>query len=290
VIGRPGQGEALAAWALWGATTVVLLVTYARVPPEETYNVSRDGLAGGLSRTVTHLGYPVALAAIALVLVAMASLPRAAWWVAGPAIALCSTVPFVVDQADLDARAVNLVPATGVTAALALTVAAARRAGTAFQPTLPGDRVRVVLAVAAVALALPWIAALAGFHLPGDLLMGEEPFRTSEGSVEAAVHLGAHHGLYGALLLLTALATSRVVPAARGVRVALLACTAALAGYGSVNLVQDLWLEQVVKRGWAAWRISSAVMPGLNPITAVWLAVGSAALLLLLRERAILRR
>lgn len=290
MIGRPGQGEALATWAVWGITTVVLLVTYARVPPDQTYNVSREGLAGGLSRTVTHLGYPVALAAIALVLVAAAALPRAAWWVAGPAIALCATVPFVVDQADLDARVVNAGPAIGVAAALALTVAAARRAGTAFQPALPGDSVRLVLVVLALALSLPWIAAHAGFHLPGDLLMGDEPFRTSKGRVEAAVHLGAHHGLYGALLLITALATSRVAPAGRWVRAALLACTAALAGYGSVNLVQDLWLEQVVKGGWAGWRIPSAVMPGVNAMTAVWLAVGVAALLLILRERAILRR
>lgn len=51
-------------------------------------------------------------------------------------------------------------------------------------------------------------------------------------------------------------------------RVALLVCSAALAGYGSVDVVQDL----------------------LNAITAVWLALAGVALLSILYERAILRR
>lgn len=290
MVDHPGQGEALAVWAVWGVTALLVVATYTRVPPAETYNVSRDGAAGGLSRLVTHVNYPIALAAIALTLVAVAALPPAAWWVAGPAIALCATVPFVVDQADLDAQPANAGPAVGVTAALGLTIAATRRAGSALQPALPGDPVRAVLAAVALVLSLPWLAALAGFHLPGDLFMGEEPFTTMQGTPEAAVHLGTHHGLYGSLLLVTALATSRVVPAGRGARVALLACTAALAGYGAVNLVQDLWLEQVVKRGWVDWRIPSALLPGADAITVVWLAVAAVALLLIVREREILRR
>lgn len=73
-------------------------------------------------------------------------------------------------------------------------------------------------------------------------------------------------------------------------RVALLVCSAALAGYGSVNVVQDPWLEQIVKRGWVDLQIPSAVLPGLNAITAVWLALAGVALLSILYERAILRR
>lgn len=290
MVHRPAQGEALAVWVACAVTAVLVWITYSRVPPGETYNVSHDGLAGGLSRLVTHLNYPIALVAIALTFVATAALPRAAWRVAGPAIALCVLVPFVVDQSDLDARWVNAGPTVGVAAAFGLSVAATRRAGAAFQPALPGDSVRLAIAGVTLVLSLPWLAALAGFHLPGDVFMGEEPFRTSEGMIEAAVHLGTHHGLYGGLLLLTAVATSRVVPAGRGLRWALLACTAALAGYGSVNLVQDLWLEQVVKRGWAEWRIPSALLPGADAITAVWLGVAVVALLLIRYERAILRR
>ena len=124
VVNRPGQGEAIAVWTLWAATTVAVVVTYARIEPGELYNVSRDGIDGGLSRALVHVNYPIALVAIALVLVAMGALKRRAWWAGGPAIALCATTPLVVEQADLDARWVNLVPAAGVAVAVGLTVAA----------------------------------------------------------------------------------------------------------------------------------------------------------------------
>ena len=110
-----------------------MLITYSRVDPAETYHVSHEGLAGGLSRRLTLVNFPIALVAIALVLVAMAVLPTAAWWAAGPAIALCATIPWFVDQDDLDARWANAIPALGVVLALALTAAAARRAGAALR-------------------------------------------------------------------------------------------------------------------------------------------------------------
>ena len=34
--------------------------------------------------------------------------------------------------------------------------------------------------------------------------------------------------------------------------------------YGSVNLAQDFWLEQVVKRGWTDEAIPSALRPDAN--------------------------
>ena len=105
----PGQGEALAAWAIWGTTTLALLVTYSRIDPVDTYNVSHDGLAGGLSRAVTLVNFPIALVVIALALLAAAVLPPAAWWAAAPAIALCATIPWFVDQDDLHARWVNAI-------------------------------------------------------------------------------------------------------------------------------------------------------------------------------------
>ena len=37
-----------------------------------------------------ELNFPISLVAIALGLVALASLPRRAWWLGGPAIALCA--------------------------------------------------------------------------------------------------------------------------------------------------------------------------------------------------------
>lgn len=286
---RPGQGEALALWGLWGVTTIAVVVTYARIDPAELYNVSRDGIDGGLSRALVHVNYPIALVAIALVLAAMGALPRGAWWAAGPAIAACGTMPLFVDQSDLDARWVNVVPAAGVAVALGLTAAAARRAGISFQARLPGDPVRLVVACVVLVLSLPWLSALLGFHLPGDVFMGDELFRQKDGTLEAAVHLGAHHGLYGSLLLLTALAVSRVLPAGRRLRGGLLACTAGLAGYGTINFAQDFWVEQLWKRGWVDWKMPSALLPGFNPITLVTVALAAVAWWLLARERAILR-
>src|SRR5262245_29321831 len=286
----PGQGEALAVWSVWAVTTFAVLVTYSRIDPEHTYNVSRDGIEGGLSRALVHLNWPMALAAIALVLVAMGALPRRAWWLGGPAIALCATIPFFVDQSDLDARWVNVIPALGVVAALGLTVAATRRAGSSFERRLPGDPLRLVLAVVVLVLSLPYISAEWGFHFPGDVFMGEELFRQSDGSFEAAVHLGEHHGFHGALLFLTALALSRVRPPRRHLRAWLQLATAALAGYSAMNCVQHMWHEQLVKRGWIDWKIPSAILPSLNPVWLVTLALAGVAWWLLRRERAILER
>lgn len=274
---RPGQGEALAVWVLWAACAAVVLVTYARRDPAELYNVSRDGLEGGLGRALVLVNYPISIVACALVLASAAALPRRAWWVAAPAIALCSVTawPGVVEQEDLDARWVNAIPAAGVVLALCLTIAAARRAGAGFARRLPGDPARVVLAAALVALSLPWISAELGWHLPGDVFLGEELGREDDGSLLAAVHLGHHHGTDGALIVASALLLSRVGVHGRVLRHVYTGYVAALFGYGLVNAVQDAWLEQLVKRGWLEWEIPSAIEPRLEP---VWLAVVAVAL------------
>ena len=146
----PSQGEALSTWGMWAVVAAAVVVTYSWVDPAETYHVSRDGLAGGLSRGLTVVNFPIALVAIALILMAMAALPAAAWWAAAPAIALCATIPWFVNQDDLDARWVNAIPALGVVIALALTVAATLRAGAAFAPRRPWDGWRLALAVVVV--------------------------------------------------------------------------------------------------------------------------------------------
>ena len=129
------------------------------------YNVDRSGdLAGGLGRTLVLLNFPLALGAIALA--AFAGGPRLLVWAA---IALCAVtaLPGVVDQDDLDARWINLVPALGVALALGLTIAAGLRSGVAFVQHARGDRLRLVL----VALLLSARAAVArrrdGVLLPG---------------------------------------------------------------------------------------------------------------------------
>lgn len=262
----------------------VVLVTYSWVDPAETYHVSHDGLAGGLSRALTFVNFPIALVAIALTLIAVAALPAAAWWAAAPSIGLCATIPWFVDQDDLDARWVNVIPGLGVLVAVGLTVAAARRAGAAFAPRRPWDRGRVVFTAVVALVSLPWIAAELGFHFPGDVFMGEELGAENDGSTIAAVHLGHHHGTDGALLVLTALLLSRVAIERRGLRIATFAYLGTMLAYGGVNFVQDAWNEQIVKRGWTDAGVPSALLPGARPIWGVVILLAVAATLVLLRE------
>jgi hypothetical protein len=285
---KAGQGEALAVWAVWSVTLVLVLVTYSRIDADQLYNVQGDGVRLGLSRAVVHVNWPFTLVAMVLVLVAMTSLPRRAWWLAGPALVLCGTMPLFVSQSHLNARWGNAVPAIGVALALALTVLATRRGGASFAPRLPGDPLRLVVAVVVIMLSLPWISAELGFHLPGSIFMGPELLPTDGGRLEAAVHLGEHHGWHGALMLLSALVLSRV-QANGQLGGWLLGACAALAAYGAINATQDFWTEQLVKRGTVDWAIPSAVYPGLKPVTLVTLLLGGLAAWLLTRERAILR-
>jgi len=266
------------------ATAAAVLVTYSWVDPAETYHVSRDGLAGGLSRSLTLINFPIGLVAIALVLVAMAALPAAAWWAAGPAIALCATIPWFVDQDDLDARWVNAIPALGVVIALALTVAATRRAGAALAPRRPWDGWRIGIGVVIGLVSLPWVAAELGFHFPRDVFMGEELGREADGTLIAAVHLGHHHGTDGAVLVLSALLLSRVTIERRTLRVVASAYLGTMLAYGAVNFAQDAWNEQIVKRGWTDASIPSALLPGVEPIWAVVVALAIVSTFALIRE------
>ncbi len=283
---EPTQGEALATWGLWTLVLLAMLVTYSRLAPEETYHVSREGIVGGLSRVVVELNFPIALVAIGVALVALSALPASAWWAGGPAIALCAVTawPGVVDQDDLDARWVNAAPAAGVAIALALTVAAARRGGTGFAPRLPLDVLRVTLAIGALLISIPWIAAILGFYLPEGVFIMERPGLEQDGTTIAAVHLGQHHGFMGALIVASALLLSRPrLPAGRLAAVTRLYVSLAFA-YGAVNMTQDAWNEQLWKRGTVDWKIPSALQPAPDPIWLVTLALAGLTALALRRE------
>jgi hypothetical protein len=279
----PSQGEALATWAVWALIALEVLVTYSWVDPSETYNVSRDGIVGGLSRALTLVNFPIGLVAVALTLVAVAALPGRAWWAAAPAIALCATIPFFNDQADLDAHWGNAIPAIGVAIAVVLTAAAARRVGSAFASRRPWDRARVVAGVVVLLLSLPWLTANLGFHFPGDIFMGEELGR-EDGTPIAAVHLGHHHGLDGSVLVLSALLLSRVAITSSRLRIVTFAYLGTMLAYGTVNFVQDDWNEQLLKRGWTDASIPSAILPSATPIWLVVAVVAVAATIALLRE------
>ena len=177
-------------------------------------------------------------------------------------------VPGVVDQDDLDARWINALPALGVGLALVLTLAATRRDGLAFVERASGDRLRLVVGVALVLLALPWLAAEAGFYFPGDVFTGEEVPPVRDAGI-AAVHLGFHHGTGGVLLALTALVLSRV-PA----RSTLRAYLSLLFAYGLANALQDAWNEQLWKRGSVDTHVESVLRPDL---TWSWLAIVAVA-------------
>jgi hypothetical protein len=276
--GGASQGEPLAVWAMWAVVLTMILVTYWRLPPDtpeatdDLYHVSGNGLAGGLSRVLVELNFPVALVAILVVLVAMDALPRAAWAVAGPAIALSAAVawPGVVDQDDLDARLANALPALGVGLAFGLTIAAGRRSGWSVAGRLPLDPVRLGIAVVVLVLSIPWIAAELGFFLPDGVFVMRRVAPDTDGLPIAAVHLGHHHGFDGALVALSALLLSRPRLLQRTTARVTVAVTALAFAYGIVNCVQDAWNEQLVKRGTLEWKIPAAILPSLSW---VWLAI-----------------
>jgi hypothetical protein len=255
--------EPLAVWLLFALVTVEILVTYARVSPEELYHVTGTGLVGGVSRAIIFLNFPLALVAIAMVAVSLERLAPRARSLAVIAALLCTPVfwPGVVTQAHLDVRWVNAVPALGVFLALVVTATTAR-ASTDSR----GDRVRLALATLALVVALPWIAADLGFFFPGP-----------------HVHHGHHHGMDGVLLVLSALLLSRQ---ARGT--ALRAYLSLMFAYGVGNIANDFWLEQIVGRGWTNWEVPSVLEPRLTVAWAVVL-LGAAVVFSLTRPRAAAR-
>jgi hypothetical protein len=271
---RPGRRELIGVGALYLAVLVATVVTYARIPSEDLYNVSVDGLAGGLGRGLVELNFPDALIAVPLALIAVDVL-RTPWAFGVGAVAIAASlvtvVPGVVDQGDLDARPVNVIPAAGVVATVVLLVASLPRL-TRATPRLPGDPARAVLVVLLAVGVVPYVFAELGFYAP-DPLLADEP---SPHEDIAAVHYGSHEGMDGALLALAALALSRLTPWFTGKRAAAVtsALLAFLLAYGFGNLLEDDWLEQVVKRGWTEHAIPSVVRPQLS---VAWLLIAAAA-------------
>jgi hypothetical protein len=285
---RPGLAEVLTVWILFGVVALEVWVTYARLPARELYNVGGSGFESGAGRALVFLNFPFALVAIALLAVVADRLRGRLALVAMAAAILCAivVVPGVVDQDDLDAKAANALPALGVLIALVLTGLALVRGGIgASQPFEGGwDVARAALAVAIVLASIPWIAAELGFYLsdtPGlrSIFMSGQ-VRPEPGHPEIrAVHLGHHHGMDGALLALSALALSRVVPQVRGrrLRLALGFYVSLMFVYGLANALQDFWLEQLVKRGTTSLKIPSMIVPTLSW---AWLAILGAALVI----------
>lgn len=284
---RPGLAEVLTVWILFGVVALEVWVTYARLPPRELYNVGGSGFDGGAGRALVLLNFPLALVAVALLAVVSDRLRGRLALVALAAAILCVivVVPGVVDQDDLDAKAANALPALGVLIAVVLTGLALARGGIGASRPFGGgwDVARAILAVVILVGSIPWIAAELGFYL-SDAPVLRSIFMSGQVRPEPghpdirAVHLGHHHGMDGALLALSALALSRVVPQIRGrLRLALGFYVALMFVYGLANALQDFWLEQLVKRGTTSLKIPSMIVPTLSW---AWLAILVAALVI----------
>ena len=256
-------------WEIWAVLALIVLdgiaviATYSRVPSSGLYNFHHgDTVSGGFGRELVALNFPFALVGIALVGLAWPRL-RGGLRIAGVvAIVLCAVVYFAVDQSNLDAKPLNAVPALG----LALAVALAFAVGVPSAPkSRRGDGVRIGLVAVLVFFSAPLIAAELGFFLDGVPFLGwfyeTGRLTTQPGNpvLHHAVHHGQHHGWQATMLSLTALAFSRL-PRPR----MLDAYLALMLAYGIGNLVNDDWLEQVVKRGWTNHEVPSILTPAAN--------------------------
>jgi hypothetical protein len=254
-------------WGLLAAVGAAIFVTYWRLPPEELYNVSEEGLALAAGRLLVFLNYPVSLVAIAIAWLADERIrTREAMAAAAVATGLCAITawPGVVDQNDLDAKAVNVLPAIGVAIAFALSIQAPwERVG-----RLRLDPLRVGIGVVVWLVALAWIAAVLGFYFPGDVFLGEELRLGGEGETYDAVHLGDHEGLDAALLITSALLLSRYRH-----RLALGFLLGLTFVYGLAVEWRDFWFEQVVKRDWTSWTPPQVLTPRFSVAWAVLLVL-----------------
>jgi hypothetical protein len=263
-------------WGLFAAAGLAIFITYWRLPPEQLYNVSEEGLELAAGRLLVFLNYPTSLAAIPIAWLSAERLgTRAAMWAAALATVLCAVTawPGVIDQDDLDAKLVNVVPALGVAIAFVLSLRVPwERVG-----RLRLDPLRVVIGIVVWVVGLVWIAAVLGFYFPGDVLLGEELRRGGDGALHPAVHLGDHEGLDAALLVTSALLLSRLW-ARLGVSLVL-----ALAFvYGLAVEWRDFWFEQVNKRDWTSWSPPQVLTPRLS---AGWALLVVLAVLLALAVR-----
>jgi hypothetical protein len=278
--------EIAAVWVLFAVVAIEIFVTYSRLPPEDLYHVSGSGLTGGASRVLVFVNWPLALVSIpvlAILAVRLASRATTVVALAGTVLSAAIFWPGMVKDSNLDARPANAIAGLGVLVALVLTVLAAYRLPRPTRPQRqPGDVLRCILAAAALVLSVPWIAAESGLSFESVPVLGTlyqtGELRAQPGVTELhpAVHAGHHHGMGGALLVLSALLLSRLVPSLvsgwlRGVLGAYLAL---MLCYGAGNIANDVWLEQVVKRGWTDWEIPGVTTPRM---TAAWGVIVAAA-------------
>jgi hypothetical protein len=269
-------GDVYVVWLLFALAAVAVFETYWRLPPRELWKVHNSGFIGGAGRAFVFLSFSAAVAAVGILPIVVDRLDdRLADLLGIIAFVLCATValPGVQTESHLDPKWANLPAVIGVGLTFGLTVWASRRGRREFPRTTGrGDTARLVVGAVALFFAAPYIAAELGFFLDGVPILGSI-FETGKirpepgsGMLHAAVHRGHHHGLDGFLLAVTALLLSRHVgairrPLLRGLTAFYLAL---MLVYGLTNQVEDLWTEQIVKRGWTNWQIPSVLHPTVS--------------------------
>jgi hypothetical protein len=293
----PGLRDVYVVWALFVLAAVAVFETYWRLPPSETWKVHNTGFVGGAGRAFVFLSFSCALAAIGVLPIAVDRLVSRRAELAGiVALVLCLTValPGVQTENHLDPKWANLPAVLGVAIAFALTLWASRSGRREFpRATRRGDVARLIVGAVSLFFAAPYIAAELGFFLDGVPVLGSifltgairpEP---GAGYSHAAVHHGHHHGLDGFLLAATALLLSRLVGSIRRpiLRTVTAVYLALLLVYGLTNQAQDLWTEQVVKRGWTNWDIPEVLHPSLSAAWAAMIGCGLLIYALFLRPR-----
>ena len=284
---RPASrlNEVWAVWILFGTTAVFVFITYWRLPPAVLWKTTNTGFVGGAGRAFVFVSFSAAVAAVATLPIVTDRLANPLAYLLGAvALLLCATVAFpgVQTESHLDPKWSNTFAVVGVALAVALTAWATRSGRREpAHATRSGDRARLIVGGIALFFAAPYIAAELGFFLDGVPILGSlfitgairpEP---GAGYSHAAVHHGHHHGMDGFLLLITALLLSRLVggirqPALRAVTGFYLAL---MLVYGATNQVQDLWTEQIVKRGWTNWEIPNVLHPSASAAWAAMVAV-----------------
>lgn len=289
-------------WALCGLATIAVFETYWRIAPGELWKVHNSGFVGGIGRAFVFVSFSPAVAALAVLPIVADRLERrAAHVLAIVAFALCATVavPNVQTPNHLDPKWSNTWAVVGVGLTVALTAWAANRGRRERRRTSrAGDRLRVVLFVVILFWATPYIAAEMGFHLDGVPFFGWF-FQTGKlapepaaGYVHATVHYGHHHGLDGFLLATTTLLLSRLLGGIRrpGLRTFTAALLALMLVYGLTNMVNDLWSEQVVKRGWTRWEVPDVLQPNASLAWAAMLVAAALVYALFFARRPLLGR
>jgi hypothetical protein len=239
-------------WAIFGSVLLLTVVTYWRLAPGATYHFDDGGVSGAVSRSLTYLNFPVAVAAVGVLLVVGRGWPA----LAAGLLCLVAVWPGVSSEDALTARWVNAPAVLGVAIAVAATW---RTSGSRVDL----GRARLVLLALLAAWSIPWLVAAAGFYASDVPLLGHL-FRSSEPTpgqpALASVHRGLHEGLLGAQLAAAALILSARRPRWPRQRFAA-AYLALMFVYGVAVSARDGWDEQVVKRGWSSAELPDVLHP-----------------------------